>query len=270
VVTERAAIVIPLCSQVDPWLEQCVRSALRQGPAECVIVVTSPHTPESNLAVLERVAREERRLEPMLRPPGAGFAGAINAGFAAAGCERVGLLLSDDWLEEDTLAACLARSEDLVATGRSAWDADGQRRLWERVPSAEAYARLADDEERAAYIGHFMVFRRDCFLSVGGVDPDIGLTGADDYDLPWTLIEAGASVGCVERSLYQYRDHEQQRLTLRDRGAQVRDLARVLAKHGIDGQRAADLIRVKRRWYGEPVYRVLAQFRAEQAAASDQ
>ena len=263
----QAAIVIPLLNQVDAWLEQCVRSALAQPDAAQVLVVTSPHTRASNLAVLARLTDADPRLRVMQRPAGAAFADAINAGFEAGfeagcdrgGCERIGLLLSDDWLAPDALAACLERPEDLVATGRVACDASGRKRLWDRIPSAAAYSDLDDDEARACYIGHFMVFRREPFLAVGGVDPDIGLTGADDYDLPWSLIEAGADVGFVERGLYHYRDHEQQRLTLRDRDSQLADLARVLAKHGIRGERADALMRGKQKWYGEPVYQVLAR-----------
>ena len=265
-----AAIVIPLLNQVDAWLDQCVRSALHQPDADRVVVVTSPHTRASNLALLDRIAVANPRLRVMQRPTGAAFAGAINAGFEAGfemdGCERIGLLLSDDWLAPDALAACLERPEDLVATGRLACDASGRKQLWEQIPSAAGYARLPDDPARASYIGHFMVFRRACFLAVGGVDPDIGLTGADDYDLPWTLIEAGASIGFVERGLYHYRDHEQQRLTLRDRDSQLKDLARVLAKHGIRGEQAGALMRVKQKWYGEPVYQVLARVERERAA----
>lgn len=264
-----ATIVIPLLNQVDAWLEQCVRSALEQTVKAEVIVVISPLTCDSNLAVLQNIGVEQKSLKIITRPPGSQFAGAINAGFAAADCERVGLLLSDDWLEEDALEACLARSEDLVATGRIAYDADGHTKLWENLPKVSRYATLADDESRASYIGHFMVFRRERFQAVGGVDPDIGLTGADDYDLPWCLIEAGATVGLVERGLYNYRDHEQQRLTLRNRESQVHDLVRLLAKHGIENERAEELIRGKQKWFGEPVYRVLAQIERTQAVVPD-
>ena len=102
-----------------------------------------------------------------------------------------------------------------------------------------------------------MVFRRDRFLAVGGVDETIGLTGADDYDLPWTLIESGASITLVERGLYHYRDHEEQRLTLRNRDQQMRDVARLLTKHGIVGEQRERLVQAKKKWYGEPCYAVM-------------
>lgn len=254
---EIAAIVVPLLNQVDAWLEQCLRSALQQKDAAQVVVVTSRHTCDSNLSVLRRLAAEDARLLPMQRPTGVAFAGAINAGVAAANCDRVGLLLSDDWLAPDALSACLTRAEDLVSTGRIAYDADGRQRLWQRIPSAQRYARLQSDEARADYIGYFMLFRRKRFLDVGGVDPKIGLTGADDYDLTWTLLEAGAKVGFIERGLYCVRDHDRHRLTLRDPEIQIRDLTKILRKHGIAGKQAEELIARKRKWFGKPIYRVL-------------
>ena len=40
-----ASIIVPLLTQRDAWLRQCVLSALRQTVSSEVIVVTSPRTP---------------------------------------------------------------------------------------------------------------------------------------------------------------------------------------------------------------------------------
>ncbi len=245
-----ATIVVPLLSQEEDWLRQCLRSALEQTLPVTVAVVTSPQTPESNLEVLEDLQRRHSELHSFERPPGGGFADAINAGFLSASTERIGLLLSDDWLLPTTLAECLAHEADIVATGRRAFAADGQTPLWERIPSPSAFENLGTLEAKASYLGHFFLFRKAPVLAVGGVDPEIGLTGADDYDLPWTLLEHGASVSVVERPLYRYRDHDKTRLTLRERTLQIRDLRRVLQKHGVAAAEIEEHVRRKQRWYG--------------------
>ena len=67
-----------------------------------------------------------------------------------------------------------------------------------------------------------MLSEKRALLNVGGVDEHVGLTGCDDYDLIWTMLERGATVHVLERPLYNYRDHGEERLTLRSREAQIR------------------------------------------------
>lgn len=253
----RATVVVPLLSQRDDWLRACVLSALDQTIATSVVVVTAARTPSSNRDTLAELQRRSEDLHFFERPTGHGFAHAINAGFQFASTERVGLLLSDDWLLPDAVESCVAVDADMVVTGRQAYAADGTTHLWTRVPSREKFDALTTLEEKAGLVGHFLLFRRERFLAVGGVDADVGLTGADDYDLPWTLLEHGASVGFVERALYGYRDHDETRLTLRDREVQVRDLRRVLAKHGLAAEEIERLVRRKEKWFGVPSHYAL-------------
>ena len=245
----RASIVMPLRTQVDGWLQAAVASALTQTEATEVIVVTSPHTPPSNRAVLDDAARSGN-LITIQRPSGAGFADAINLGFRTASCPRVGLLLTDDWLSPDALERCLDHDADIVGTARQAYAADGLRRLWRASADQTRFDRLTSLQERASYLGHFLVLERSAMLSAGGVDPTIGLTGADDYDLVWTMLERGATVRLIPEALYHYRDHEGERLTLRDQAAQIADLRKILAKHGVGPEETERLVAEKSKWYG--------------------
>jgi len=253
-----ATIVMPLLAQRDDWLRQAVVSALRQTVPCAVLVITSPRTPPSNLQVLAELAKSEPALQVIERPAGAAFAGAINHGFRLAPTGRVGLLLTDDWLEPTTVARCLPFEADIVATARVGHDASGEQVLWRTASDPARYARLTSDQQRASYIDHFMLLNREAVLAVGGVDPDIGLTGADDYDLPWMMLEQGATVHLVNEELYHARDHNEVRLTLRDREAQVADLRRLLAKHRVDPDEIERLVAAKQKWYGVPVHVAIA------------
>lgn len=264
-----ATIVMPLRSQRDEWLREALDSAIGQTvPAE-VIVVTSPFTPASNRAVLAAAA-DASGLVVVERPAGAGFADAINLGFRSARCERVGLLLTDDWLSPDAVERCLAHDADIVSTGRIGYAADGRRVLW-RGPNDEArYDRLEGLEPKASYLKHFLLFRRTTMLEAGGVDPGIGVTGADDYDLVWTMLERGATVRLVREELYHYRDHLEERLTLRDHDAQIADLRRIFAKHGLPPEDAERVLVRKAQWLGVPTHVAIAdpQWHLQRPAAA--
>jgi len=250
----RATIVMPLKSQRDNWLSQALSSALSQTVPTEVLVVTSPATPESNRAILQQAVAEHPRLRTIERPPGAGFAQAINLGFQEAGTERVGLLLTDDWLSDNAVEKCLEHPADIVATARVAYAADGCEILWTRASEQARFEAMPTLQEQASYVGHFILFQRASVLAVGGVDPEIGLTGADDYDLIWTMLEQGASVRLVPEALYHYRDHDGERLTMRTQQDQLRDLRKILAKHKVSPEETERLVASKARWYGVPCH----------------
>jgi hypothetical protein len=252
--TYKASIVMPLKTQRDSWLEESVLSAVMQTALCEVLVITSDLTPQSNLDVLSKLSKGHSNLKVLRRPSGAQFAGAINFGFESATCDRVGLLLTDDILDLATVATCLSFDADIVATARCGMNVDMTERLWEGKADPVRYQKLKTIEERASYIDHFMLLNRALVLKIGGVDPNIGLTGADDYDMVWTLLEAGASVKLIPEFLYRMRDHGETRLTMRDQNAQVADLRKILAKHGICEEDIERLVEAKKKWYGTPGY----------------
>jgi GT2 family glycosyltransferase len=249
-----AAVVIPLLAQRTSWLDRALRSALEQGARPDVWVVVSPRTPPANLRLLESLAARSDRLHVAVEPPRGGFAAAINAGIEAAAAERVGLLLSDDWLEPGAVAACLDYDADIVSTGLTLYDASGKRALSQRRLTEAEYEALPTLESRACYLKHFFLFRRKAVLEVGGVDESVGLTGPDDYDLIWTLLERGATVALAPRPLYGYRDHDGPRLTLRSREEQIEDLRKILDKHGVKGLERRRLLEQRSIWYGRPMH----------------
>lgn len=254
-----ASIIIPLLCEPLAWLDQCVQSALRQtAPCE-VLVVVSPRTPPDLVHALTGWSRVATTLS-VLPETGAGFAAALNTGIRASTTNRVGFLLADDWLESETVETCLVHDSDIVSTGLSVWSEDGRSKfaLLGRRPTQEVYTALSTIERRAAYLEHFFLFRRETLVTAGGVDETIGLTGADDLDLIWTLLEQGATVTVIPDQVYNYRDHCRERLTLRSPDLQRRDLAKILDKHGVEGAAREQMLRDHGLWFGAPVH-VVAQ-----------
>src|SRR5438874_11417022 len=121
-----ATIVVPLLRQRDDWLEQSVRSALAQNVATQVIVVRSELTATSNLRILDKLQWHHPNLVVMCERKVCSFPNAINTGIHHAAASRVGLLLSDDWLDESAVEACLPVSADIVSTGHAVYFPNGR------------------------------------------------------------------------------------------------------------------------------------------------
>ncbi len=250
----KSALVIPLLRQVDDWLRQCLASAVAQTVPCEVIVVTSPRTPESNREVLREFQARHAQLKVIEREPQMRFAAALNLGIRAARAERVGFLLSDDWLGASAVEKSEALEADIVSSQSRMLAADGVTVLphLERLRTEAEYQRLADDSERANYLGHFLLFRREALLAIGGVDETIGDSpGVDDFDMLWCLLERGASVAILEEQLYHYRDHPGERLTTRRKEDMVATFHRILDKHGVAGSRRDEMYREHAEWFGK-------------------
>ena len=261
-----ASIIIPVLDQVDAWLAQCARSAVQQT-ADCeVIVVHSPRTSASNLNTLTDLSRVHASLVVVQEPPGGGFARAINFGILLARSDRIGLVLSDDWLEPRAVELCLAHAADIVSTDHTEYLDDGITKspVVSRGRRADEFERLATLEEKARYLKHFFLFRKAKLIEVGGLDESLGdLAGIDDFDLIWTLLEHGASVAVVEESLYNYRDHHRERLTLRDADQAIRTMGRILDKHGLADGEKQRVLALHAPWYGRPVHIAHAEMKGQ-------
>ena len=248
-------IVIPLLRQREQWLAQAVRSALGQTVACEVIVVTSSLTPVSNLEVLHASARDVPDRLVVTREARRGFPAAINTGIARATGRRVGLLLSDDWLEPTAVEECARLDADIVSSGHTDFAADGMTQLshLSRTPLARVYETLPSLEAKATYLTHFLLLDKSAVLAAGGLDESLGdAPGIDDYDLIWTLLERGASVALTGCPVYNYRVHAGERLTHRDREEQLRVLGRILDKHRLTGEDRERAIRQHGPWLGRP------------------
>ena len=127
-----ASIIVPLLVQKDEWLEQCILSALQQTVPCQTVVVISPHTPGSNLNLLNQLKEGYTQLLVVPQDPDTGLAEAINLGLRTASTDRVGLLLSDDWLERHTVASCMAYDSDIVCTGMTIFHEDGEQKICEK------------------------------------------------------------------------------------------------------------------------------------------
>lgn len=251
----RATIVLPLLCQREDWLRHSALSALNQTVPVELLVIVSPRTPAGQRELLQQLDPGRSVLRVHAQAPRDGLANALNTGFALATTERIGMLFSDDWLLPAAVERCLACDADIVATGQLTFDAQGDLSMSRRL-DFQTYAALPTLAARAGYLSHFFLFRRRTLLALGGVDETIGSTGPDDFDMIWSLLERGGSVGIVNEPLYCYRDHAESRLTLYEPAGQIRDMQKILNKHGVSGRQRHALLAGHARWFGRTLQAV--------------
>jgi hypothetical protein len=248
-----ATIVIPVRRQVDAWLERSVWSALDQTTLCEVVVVTAWDTPSSNIRSLERLTREAPDRLRVVPEAQRGFPQALNTGIRAASAPRVGILQSDDWLDPNALETCLGFDADIVSAGSFSWHADGTTLIPEAclLSTPDGYVRCVTLERKAAYLQPLLLLRRTAVEACGGVDESLGdAPGLDDFDLIWTLLERGASVAVAGKSVYNYRDHPGERLTLGDRARMEATMSAILTKHGLSGDEHESVLAGHAKWFG--------------------
>src|ERR1039457_7101384 len=126
-----------------------------------------------------------------------------------------------------------------------------------RTPRIRNFLQCDTLERKARYLQHFFLFRKSKLQEIGGADESLGdFPGIDDFDMIWVLLEHGATVAMVEQQLYNYRDHDGDRLTLRPSKQATAVLERILEKHGVVEPERAKILREHSKWYGRRVHHV--------------
>ena len=231
------------------------------------MVVLSPTTPPSNLRLLTQLRTEFEALRILPRDV-PGLASALNAGFRESSAPRIGLLLSDDWLDRQAVEKCLPYNSDIVSSGNRVYGADGVSIFQELGRSIRRSEFLRRDtmEGKARYLQHFFLFRKSKLLEIGGADESLGdFPGIDDFDMIWVLLEHGATVTVVEEQLYNYRDHYGCRLSLRPADEAVATLEKILDKHGVTGSEREKLLCEHGKWYGRPLHQIAEELKSKRA-----
>ncbi|NNE09716.1 MAG: hypothetical protein HKN20_14240, partial [Gemmatimonadetes bacterium] len=123
------------------------------------------------------------------------------------------------------------------------------------APIAEPYESresfTLEDFKVRGPVKHLHCWRVSKALATGGMDESLGPHGADDYDFPWTMMEAGARFQAIRDCLYFYRDRgAQKRLTTHvPRETQVRELVKIFRKHGMTEEEIEEQVAIRSAGY---------------------
>lgn len=197
------SVVMPVYEPDAQLLGRALRSVRRQVYPAWELIAVDDGSPSATASrVLRRFARRDDRIRVERSPANEGISGATNRGVALARGEFVALLDQDDVLTADALLetvrwllehpdadAVYSDQATIVRLGRIA-------HVFPKPDLSHAYAL------GVMYVGHLLTVRRDLIEEVG-FDP--AYDGVQDFEFLLRLIERGAGIGHVERTLYLWR-----------------------------------------------------------------
>lgn len=228
-------ILMPLRQYQPEFLNKSLKSVLGQSDAHwelCIIVERGDHAHFKKLLKREL---EDARIA-LIASQGRRLGGALNTGMRHARSDFVSILFADDMWAGDAvarLAQTIRQNPQADFLHSSRIIIDENDRPISSVHAAKETFRVQDFLE-ASPVKHLLCWRREMGLAVGGIDESHN-HGPDDYDFPWTMVEAGAAFHAISEPLYLYRDHrEGYRLTTHvPLSSQKWALRRILKKHGV-------------------------------------
>lgn len=136
----RISVVVPIYN-VEPYLEECLRSLLAQTERDLEIVMVDDGSTDASAAIAQRFAARDARFR-LIRCPNGGLGRARNVGIDAATGEFLAFLDSDDVLPPrayELLSGALAQSGSDFACGNVLRLTDGQ--LTQAAFLARTFAR---------------------------------------------------------------------------------------------------------------------------------
>ena len=137
----KISLVIPCCN-VEKYVEQSVRSAMNQTLRDIEIICVNDGSTDSTLSILQKLAEEDERIK-IIDKPNSGYGNSMNVGFDAARGEYIGILESDDFIEENMLELhyYLAKTNDVEVVKSNFYF------YWSTPTEKNVHCDLLDKEE---------------------------------------------------------------------------------------------------------------------------
>lgn len=231
----RVTCLLPLKNFHPGYLEQAMNSIRTQSDPNWRLLVIV----ENGDLIDFRSLLETWLVDPRVKivgNEGRRMGGALNTGMRVADTSFVAILMADDLWSEDaieTLNEYIKHNPEVDFFHSSRFVIDESGRRISSIHSSRKTFKL-EDFHNTSPVKHLLCWRREKALQIGGVDEALD-HGADDYDFPWSMAEAGCVFKSIKRPLYIYRDHREcYRLTTHvPKSRQKWALRRILKKHGI-------------------------------------
>jgi glycosyltransferase involved in cell wall biosynthesis len=234
------------------YLRKALDSLLEQTRSDWRLLIIAEDTERDSLADVLRQDLRDPRIA-LIANEGRKLSGAFNTGMRHARTEFVAILFGDDMWSRDAVAVLTESirrhpEADFFHSSRMVVDED-DRPLSSVHPSAANMT--LEDFTRFSPVKHLLCWRRELALSFGGMDETLNSVGPDDYDFPWTMAENGAVFRAIPDCLYLYRDHRDSfRLTTHlPRSVHVREMRRIMKKHGVSRMKIERRVLAARRSY---------------------
>jgi glycosyltransferase involved in cell wall biosynthesis len=228
--------LVPVKAYHPRYLREAVGSLLAQTSTRWRALIIHMPGARAELEAQLNGAVQDPRIT-LIEQQGRNLAGALNTGMREAVTEFAAILLGDDlWASDvvEVLGRNIAADPtvDFFHSSRRIIDDSGE-------PISGVYEALSDISlgmfAASGPVKHLLCWRVDMALRIGGMDESLNSVGVDDYDFPWSMMDAGARFVAIPECLYVYRDHRScHRLTTHlPLRAHLRETARIMRKHGV-------------------------------------
>lgn len=207
--------VIVTCYNYGRYIDECLTAVVGQTYGDFNIWLIDNASTDNTQELAQRWEKRDSRVNYIKNDQNIGFHGSVKKAMAATSAELVVILPVDDLWAPDFLASTVTALNEHpeVAMAYTRWttfkDVDGNRQHLVMFVPHEG-SGLVDD--RDLLVGNnwiplsFGVFRRECFIQVGGIKD--GLSHLGDYDL-WLQMAARWPFYFCDGLLGFIREHEQ-------------------------------------------------------------
>lgn len=166
------SVIIPVCN-VESYVEQCVRSVMRQSLRELEIICINDGSEDHSLEILRKLEREDGRIR-VIDKENAGYGHTINTGLRIAKGKYIGIVESDDYAEADMYQKLYEAAERYAADVVKAnfyevyEEESGRRRVLNEYLEAVPYDCLVSSREQLLVLGPTIwagIYRREFLLA---------------------------------------------------------------------------------------------------------
>ena len=225
------SVLIPVYNAKANYLRECIDSVLNQSYDNFEIcIVNDASTSEETINVLKEYADKEK-IKIKNRKKNGHISRATDDALEMAKGEYVALLDNDDVLVEDALYEVVAvlnedKKLDFVYSDEDKLNLAGERCDPHFKPDWSPDTLLSLN-----YICHLAVIRAKLMRAVGG--EEVGLEGAQDYDLFLKITEKTNKIYHIPKILYHWRMSEGSTATQLDNKSYAGDKGRIAIENAI-------------------------------------
>ncbi|MBM6840539.1 glycosyltransferase [[Clostridium] spiroforme] len=198
------SILIPTYNIGAKFLSQCLDSVLNQSYQNFEICIADDcSTNQETLSTLKYYQNRDKRIKIVFRKENGHISNATNSALEIANGEYVGLLDNDDLLAPNALYEVVKALNDdytidMIYSDEDKLDLNGHRCEPHFKPDFSPDTLLSLN-----YICHFTVIKKELMEKVGGFE--VGLEGAQDYDLFLKVTEQTKNIKHIPKILYHWR-----------------------------------------------------------------
>jgi len=247
-------ILIP-CKDPEPsFFKESLNSVFNQTNPNWKLVIIDDHSKEQDvLDILNGLINTDNNRISVIKNESNMVTGALNTGMRYCDTPYVCSLHCDDMLAETAIGILqdyIKEYPDTYYFHSSRLYIDDKGYPVGKLREAKFLFTL-DDFKHTGPVKHLHCWKVEAALAIGGMDEQLGLHGADDYDFPWCMAEAGYKFKAVADCLYYYRDHRtHHRLTTHvPLNTQIDELKKIWKKHGLTDKEIEQEIKSRKERY---------------------